>query len=500
MGKHRRDSYLQPPGLRLSGYIILVSLLVLVIVVEALSVMEWAAYPYFPDKSLLFAKTDATIFDLLAPFSPALLVLLLYTWVPRLAVSFDNRFSKRLNNIFNQLAQSVSSLIPRVPPDSVNRITLTDRPRLLLVVAVVSAILLALVPYRPNLNPAMTPVGVDAHYYVEWVNQMLQLPPAGAFSYAIGNASYGSRPLILIPIYLVVSTGLVSTIRAVELLPAVLGPLVALSAFVFVREGQQSEKMAGVVSLFSVFSFYATVGMWAGFFANWLAVVEAYVFLTLLLRFLRSNSGSTFVLLTLMSLAMLLTHPWTGVVVLAVASVFVLSVWRDSRKIVLLKALVVLLSVSMVVYVTKSIFVEGLATAQYTSETISGSGVSQLFSFWPNIIYSLFVFFNGLFANAILLGLSIVAVIRLRFQDRFERLLALWVAIGSIPFPLLESGLQVRILYDLPFPVLASMGLLFLIRPVGNGTLHSNLALLLVLLLSANYALRMATNLVAAPF
>ena len=201
-----------------------------------------------------------------------------------------------------------------------------------------------------------------------------------------------------------------------------------------------------------------------------------------------------------MSLAMLLTHPWTGVVVLAVASVFVLSVWRDSRKIVLLKALVVLLSVSMVVYVTKSIFVEGLATAQYTSETISGSGVSQLFSFWPNIIYSLFVFFNGLFANAILLGLSIVAVIRLRFQDRFERLLALWVAIGSIPFPLLESGLQVRILYDLPFPVLASMGLLFLIRPVGNGTLHSNLALLLVLLLSANYALRMATNLVAAPF
>src|SRR5438034_7891890 len=94
MGKHRRDSYLQPPGLRLSGYIILVSLLVLVIVVEALSVMEWAAYPYFPDKSLLFAKTDATIFDLLAPFSPALLVLLLYTWVPRLAVSFDNRRSE----------------------------------------------------------------------------------------------------------------------------------------------------------------------------------------------------------------------------------------------------------------------------------------------------------------------------------------------------------------------------------------------------------------------
>jgi len=486
--------------LRLSWYTVLVSLLVLAVVAEALSVIEWAAYPYFPDKSLLFAKTDAAIFDLLAPFSPALLILLLYTWVPRLAISFDNKFSKRLKNIFKWLAQSLSSLNSRVPPDSVNRFTLTDRPRLLLVVAVASAILLALVPYRPNLNPAMTPVGVDAHYYVDWVSQMLQLSPAGAFSYAIGNASYGSRPLILIPIYLVVSTGLISTIRAVEFLPAVLGPLVALSTFVFVREGQKSEKLAGVVSLLSVFSFNATVGMWAGFFANWLAIAEAYIFLTLLLRFLRTMSRRGFVLLTLMSIAMLLTHPWTGMVVLTVASVFVLSVWRDSRQIILAKALFVLLSITTVIYVTKIVFVEGLATAQYTSATVSGSGVSQLFSFWPNIVYSLFVYFNGLFGNAILLGLSIVAVISLRFLDRFERLLALWVAIGSIPFAFLESGLQVRILYDLPFPVLASMGLLLLIRPAGNRTLHSSLALLLVFLLSTNYALRMATNLVAAAF
>jgi len=255
-----------------------------------------------------------------------------------------------------------------------------------------------------------------------------------------------------------------------------------------------------VVSLLSAFSFVATVGMWGGFFANWLAIIEAYILLTLLLRFLRTMSRRGFVLLTLMSIAMFLTHPWTGVVVLTVASVFVISVWRDSREIILAKALFVLLSITTVFYVTKIVFVEGLATAQYTSATVSGSGVSQLFSLRPNMVYSLFVFFDGLFGNAILLGLSIMGVIRLRFPDRFERLLALWVAIGSIPFGFLQSGLQVRILYDLPLPILASMGLLPLIRPLGKRTLHSSLALLLVLLLSANYALRMATSLVAAPF
>ena len=485
----------QPP------YIVLTTLLLFLIVVEALSLIEWAVYPYFPDKSLVFAKTDASVFDILAPFSPVFLLVLLYAWVPKLAISFNNKYSLMLKSFFYWLGQSLSFLKTPTASDQVGRFAFAERSRLLLVIAVAAAISLAFVPYRPNLNPAMIPVGVDTHYYVEWVNQMLRLSPAAAFYYALGSASYGSRPLILIPIYLVVSTGAVSADRAVELVPAVLGPLLALSTYVFVREGRhQDDKMAGIVSLFSVVSFAAAVGMWAGFFANWLALVEAFLFFTILLRFLEFATISRFVLLTLISIALLLTHPWTGFVVLAVASVFVLSIWRESRRRILVKALITLLTISIVVYAAKIIFVEGLATAEYTSATVSGSGISQLLNLWPNILYALFIFFNALFADTIILGLSIVAVIRLRFSDMFERLLAIWVAIGSLPFAFLESGLQVRILYDLPFPVLSSIGLLYLFRPIGTKTVHSNLTLLLVLLLGANYALRMATNLVATPF
>ena len=482
-------------------YSALTSLLLLVVVIEALSAIEWATYPYFPDKSLIFARTDATTFSILAPFSPVFLILLLYTWAPKLAVTFDNKFSKRLKTLLSSFARSLSYIRPQAQSmDTFHGFALTRRPRLLLVLAVIMAMLLGLVPYRPELNPAMTPVGVDAHYYVDWVNQMLQLSPAGAFSYALGSASYGSRPLLLLPLYLVVSSGVITTIQAVEFLPAVLGPLLALSTFHFVREGQQNEKMAGVVSIFSVFSFDATVGMWAGFFANWLAIVEAYIFLAVLLGFLRASSRSKFVILTLLSIGMLLTHPWTGAVVLSVSAVFVISVWRDSRKPILVKSLALLLTISMVVYIAKSIFVEGLATAQYTSAGLSGSGVSQFLDFWPNLIYTIFVYFDGILANAIILGLSVVAMIYLRFPDRFERLLIVWVTIGSLPFTLLTSGLQARLLYDLPLPILTSIGLLIAIRPAGGKTLHCNLALLLALLLSANYALRTATNLVAAPF
>src|SRR3989441_12746417 len=265
--------------MRVSGYIVLISLLLLAVGIEALSAVEWAAYPYFPDKSLLFARMDAALFSILAPFSPEFVIILLYIWVAKLGVSFDNKFSTRLKSYFSQLAQSLSYLRHRISSDSVNRFAFTDHPRLLLGIAVVMAVLLGLVPYRPELNPAMTPVGVDAHYYIEWVNAMLQQSPWGAFSYALGSASFGSRPLLLIPIYLVVVTGMITTVQAVEFLPAILGPLLALSIFLFVREGQQNERMAGAASLLSVFSFKAPLGLWAGFYANWLAVAEAYLFL-----------------------------------------------------------------------------------------------------------------------------------------------------------------------------------------------------------------------------
>jgi len=472
----------------------------LAVVIEALSAVEWATYPYFPDKSLLFAKMDATIFSILAPFSPAFLIILLYTWVPELAVSFDNKFSKRLKTYFIWLAQSLSYLRHRIPSDSVHRFAFTDRPRLLLGLAVVMAVLLSLVPYRPELNPAMTPVGVDAHYYIDWVNTMLQRSTEGAFSYALGSASFGSRPLLLLPIYLVVASGVVTTVRAVEFLPAVLGPLLVLSTFLFVREGQQSERMAGVASLFSAFSFNATVGMWAGFYANWLALAEAYLFLAFLLGFFRTASISKYVILTVLSLSMLLTYPWIWGMVLTFAAVFVVSVWRDARKTILVKPLLVLLAINIVVDLAKSLLFGGPVATQDVSSSLSTSSVFQSFGFWPNIISALFVYFDGLLGNAILLGFSLIAMLYVRFRDKFERLLTSWIVIVSLLLPLYGGGGQARFLYVLPFPVVTTMGLLIVIRPIGNKTLHSNLALLLVLLLSANYALRAATNLVAAPF
>jgi hypothetical protein len=376
-----------------------------------------------------------------------------------------------------------------------------DHPRILLGVAVSLAVLLGLVPFRPDLNPAMTPIGVDAHFYVEALNQMMQRSPAAALSFAFGDPWAGTRPLILTSMYLTVATGFVSVNHAVEALPAILAPILAVSTFIFVKIGSQNERLAGVASVLSVLSYSTTVGMWAGFYANWLALSEAYLFLAALLAFLRNASPSKFTIMTLSSVGLLFTHSPTWTLVMAVAAIFIVTVWRDAGKTILLKPFVLLFAINIIVDLAKTRIFGGVAVAQDSAVILSSSsGISQILAFWPNIINGLFVTYGGLLTNSILLGLSMIATLFLKFNDKFERLLGLWVALGSLPFLVLSSGTQTRIVYDMPLSVLTSIALFLLIRQLGSKAMAHNLIFLLVLLLSANYALRAVTNLFAIPF
>ncbi len=479
---------------------VITGLLLLGVLVEATSALEWAAYPYFPDKSLLFARIDASILNALAPFSPTLLILLLYTWPIVLAASLNNRFSKRFRSYLTWLAKPLLQVSSRVPSNSQARLALTNRPRLLLLLAIAAAALLGIVPYRPDLNPSMNPVGVDAHFYVDAVSQMLQRTPESAISYALGNVWASSRPLLLVPMYLAALTGLVSVNQTVEALPAILGPLLAMSTFVLVREGSGSEPVAAIASIFSALSFTATVGMWAGFYANWLALSLAYLFLAVFLSFLRESSRSKFIAMTLLSVSLLLAHPWTWLLTLTIGIIFMATIWRYAGKAVMVKPFVILLAINIIIDLARSQVFGGPVATQDASASLSQSGISQTLNFWPNILSGLFSAYGGLLGNAILLALSVITMLFLRFENKFERVLTLWVVTGSIPFLFVSSLIQTRIIYDMPLPIMASAALFFLIRPLRSSPTNCTLAALLLILLTANYALRAVTNLVSPPF
>jgi len=481
---------------RAFGYGLLLGILV---ASEALSAAYWTFFPYL---SILtpFAQADTDVVHALSPLSPALLLMLLYSWIGILLYKHNNRFSRRLRTFFHPIVSSVQSLRFVAPSGSGNALRLLDHPKSLALIGILSALFLSIIPYRPDLNPNGIPVGIDLHYYVEWIAPMLGKSPSGALSYAMGVASGGSRPLLLLLVYLAVSTGTVSLIQAVEALPAILGPLLVLSIFLFVRESFGDEKIAGIAGLSTAFSFYTTVGIWAGYYANMLALSLGFVFLTLLLRYRRRPTTNGFIFLLLSSVGLLLAHLWTWIIFLAAAVLFAALSRHDPRRALVVKAAALTLALDIGVDFVKSLLFGAPLSAQEASASIApGFGLSQILNFWPNILNGLFLAYGGLLASALILTLSLFAALSLRIDNVVRRLLLAWIAISSISVIAFSYLLQTRLIYELPFPILIAIGLLATLRRM-NRDLNPNLLFLLIMLALVNYSLKSVTSIVATPF
>jgi len=449
-----------------------------------------AFFPYLPDPGLSNLNTD--VYVLLAPLSTLFLLGLLYTWLARLgtraavrrSVSFKS-FLQFLSVPFRNLLSSLRSVSLS---DSARTLKILSRPRLMLAISLVVSSLLAFVPYRPDLNPTGTLVGIDSPLYVTWVGQMLQRPLPQALQYSFVEGLDGSRPLLLVLLYMVASLG-VSPDLIIQYLPMVLAPLLSLSSYVFVRFGQGSASIAGLTALFTPFSFYVSVGMWGGYHANMLAMIIVFLFLTCLLLFSKSPSAMMYGVMFALSVALFLTHPWTWVLIITASLVFALTVWKETGLSIHLRSIIGIITSGIVLDLLKSsIFATRTVAADLATKVPT---VEQVASFWTNLVDALLFTHGGLFGNWLILGLGLLSVFALRFRDRFERLLILWVGVASLPFLLLDSYNQARIVYDLPIPVLGSIAVLFFLPLVGTRSVRwPGLLILLLLVLSANYALQ----------
>jgi hypothetical protein len=447
-------------------------------------------FPYLSDPGLADLNMGAYLF--LAPLSTLFLLGLLYAWLVKLGTRAAVRRSASFKSFLQFLSVPFRNLLASLGTvslsDSARTFKTLSRPRLMLAISLVVSSLLAFVPYRPDLNPNGTLVGIDSPIYVNWISQMTSKPLVQALQYSFVEGLDGSRPLLLIPLYLVASAG-ISPNLIIEYLPIVLAPLLSLSSYIFVRFGQGSPRLAGLTSLFTSTSFYITAGIWGGYYANMLGMIEAYIFLTCLLLFSKSPTTMMYGVMFALSIALFLTHPWTWVLIITASLVFAISVWKEKGGSVHLKAMIGIITSGIVLDLLKSsVFATRTVAADLATKVPT---VGQVASFWTNLVDALLYTHGGVLGNWLVLGLGLLSVFALRFGDRFERLLILWVGVASVPFLLLNSYHQARIVYDLPIPVMDSIPVLFFLPLVGTKNMRwPGLLIILLLVLGANYALQ----------
>jgi hypothetical protein len=469
---------------------ILTGVILILLSFQALVLVILAFFPYVPDPG--FSNLNIDVYLLLAPLSSIFLLELLYAWLVRAVAREAIRYSSTARSLARFLSEPFQEILASVGTVSLSysagTFKMLSRPKLLLIISLAASVLLAFVPYRPDLNPNGVLVGVDSPLYVNWISQMVARPVPQALQYSFVEGLAGSRPLLLVVLYTVASLGF-SPSQVIEYLPMILAPLLSLSTYVFVRFGHGSASIAGLTALFTPISFYVPVGLWGGYYANMLALVFAYLFLTLLLLSSKSPSATKYCEMFALSIALFLTHPWTWVLMVTTCLVFALSLWRETHLSTHLKSIIGIIIAGVALDVLKSTIFTTRTVAVDLATKLPTSG--QASSFWVNLVDGLLYTHSGLLGSWIILGAGLFVYVALRFKDRFERLVLLWVAVASIPFLILDSYNQTRIVYDLPIPVLMATALLFFLPAIGTRYIRwPGVVIVLILVTCANYALQ----------
>jgi hypothetical protein len=113
--------------------------------------------------------------------------------------------------------------------------------------------------------------------------------------------------------------------------PLMLSTLLSLSTFALVRQGTRDGLLASVAALFSVVSSQTAIGLGAAILANWFALALVNVFFALLLKAQMDRSRFGMVASGLVSLLVLLAHPFTWAASMAMIAIQLVAIALSGR-------------------------------------------------------------------------------------------------------------------------------------------------------------------------
>jgi hypothetical protein len=473
----------------------------LLILFELASASSWIfnifdyEVPFGSSSRWIFPTIDLQLFNTLYPLTSWLFLLFLYSWIwiPAVKhalsrVTASKRIRPRIEKISLSRLQDAGSTL------KLNRKHVTIG----LLLSLAAAAFIAYYPYAHLPNSTL--VGADSVDYLNWLNSVAQKGPLTPFD--------TDRPFPILLMYAVqIATGS-SPETVVRMMPPILAVCLSLAVYWFVKVGTKNELAALVSSLFSSFSFQVTVGLFSYFVANWLAIIESLLLLVFLLKSFEKQSWKYMAVSAVTGMAVLLTHPYTWDVLMAILILY--SAWtfigkrsRKKREIILLTLLLVSNFVFYTAYALAP-FGKSLSNAEGAnlSNVASGIGVSNLLNLQNNLASMVQSWVGGLFGNPLLILLAVAGVFSMfDFAKRFNRIMLLWVMVPSLALlAVTPDPYYYRFLYLIPIQVQAAAGLVWIISKLGfvrswfkhdrNLRTFKILTVMLVVLFLLNYALR----------
>jgi hypothetical protein len=356
-----------------------------------------------------------------------------------------------------------------------------------LVLAMVLSIVLVLIPQHPLINKDNQLIGTDTSSYVTWIEQLARSKNVSEFLYqafiSLGN---GDRPLSLIFLFLLYQVSGGNLSEVLEHFPIILGPGIVLAFYLLTLELTRNEKIAMIAAFFGAVSIHTLVGIYAGFYANWLGLIVGYISIAFLFRYLRSGRPFHIIVFSTLFIGVLFIHVYTWTVLAAVSGTFLLTmllaVIRNKkqkkknisnvsnlftkRRIIWL--LVAILA-TIVVDVAKVLLIGSSGGIEQDIQLAQTNfGIEQFNMRWPILNATMHNSLGGALSNFIILILAIFWVLKSNIREPGTAFLMIFLSAGLIPLYIGSWTLQTRVFYDMPFEIPAAIALYYISTRSGS--------------------------------
>jgi hypothetical protein len=285
-------------------------------------------------------------------------------------------------------------------------------------------------------------------------------------------------PYLLVQYFIMHLLGVTSEV-AVKLAPIPIVALVALASYLLVKSLVNDGYLGALAAVLSAFSVQTTAGLTGSIFASWLAFAWIMIFYAILLRGVDNGSRKLLLAAVVVSWLVLFSHAWTWGVFMIVLLVNLILTAAASRSRLLGKdrggvlsrcsswlLMVIATNVALgaaIVFIaspfgaSRSTIPAGYAllTSLLNVNRLAGLDFSA-----DSLTYVMRSYLGGVYFNAIIFALAVVGILGIReVAPRGRYALISWIPVTSILTVIADSWLQWRMLYLLPYYILAVLGI-----------------------------------------
>ena len=262
---------------------------------------------------------------------------------------------------------------------------------------VILSVVLAIIPHMPVLNIDNHNVGADTPDYITMLASLKNSKSLEQFFHnAFTTNNQGDRPFSLIFLYIIAKLSPGDLSHTVDDIPILLGPLLVIITYFLTREITSNDIVSIFSSFLTVVSFHTLVGIYAGFYANWFALIIGYLSFVFLFRYLKESGKINLISYGVLIILVLFAHVYTWSILTLVTGIFLVTMLKTKDypkgKVVLL-LVIAISSVAIDFARTSAIGSYSGIASDLKVANVYGIGITQFVSRWDNLsdtVHSLF--------------------------------------------------------------------------------------------------------------